>query len=330
MKCIIYFQKCEDITNFSNTLKELNKYYAYDYKIEQLTYLDSKKNRKYKLKELEESTGNYFMCSVNILNECIDVPSVDTIYITYNCVSKISCIQRMSRAMRISKSNYNKIANVLLYCNEFSDVLTFISAIKEVDDDFKEKIRFLECSNKIYKNSKIQEINTELNIQYKKQIIGIVEYRGFNWNNILDKVKKYIDAYNKPPSTHDKNNEIKQLGNWISNQQNNYTKKQQNMKTPEIYTKWEQFTDEYHKYFMTDIEVFDESLDKVKKYIDAYNKRPSAHDKNKEIKQLGGWIGTQQKNYTKKQKNMKTQEICTKWEQFTDEYQKYFKKKTLV
>jgi len=42
--------------------------------------------------------------------------------------------------------------------------------------------------------------------------------------NNLELVKKYIDENNKRPSTTDKNNNTKHLGQWISDQQKKYKK----------------------------------------------------------------------------------------------------------
>ena len=40
------------------------------------------------------------------------------------------------------------------------------------------------------------------------------------WIHTLEKIKKYIDENNKRPSAADKNNEIKTLRYWISDQIN--------------------------------------------------------------------------------------------------------------
>jgi hypothetical protein len=45
----------------------------------------------------------------------------------------------------------------------------------------------------------------------------------------------------KKPSTIDKNKDVKILGKWVSNQQTNYKKKEQNMKDKEIYDMWTNF-----------------------------------------------------------------------------------------
>ena len=72
-----------------------------------------------------------------------------------------------------------------------------------------------------------------------------------NWNKIFDQVILYIDKNNKIPTRYDKNIEVKQLGNWLNSQRNNYNKKEHSMKNKEIYDKWTIFINnsKYIKYF---------------------------------------------------------------------------------
>ena len=71
------------------------------------------------------------------------------------------------------------------------------------------------------------------------------------WINKLNEVIKYIDENNKKPSTIDKNNEIKILGSWISNQQTKYKSKKEIMKDENIYNLWTEFINDnkYKKFF---------------------------------------------------------------------------------
>jgi superfamily II DNA or RNA helicase/ubiquinone/menaquinone biosynthesis C-methylase UbiE len=71
-----------------------------------------------------------------------------------------------------------------------------------------------------------------------------------------------------------------------------------------------------------------DTLQTVVKYINENDKRPSNSDKDKEIKQLGSWLGTQKTNYSKKTQIMKEPGIQKEWETFTYKYSKYFDKKT--
>lgn len=66
------------------------------------------------------------------------------------------------------------------------------------------------------------------------------------------------------------------------------------------------------------------NLEKVKKYIDENGKRPVKEDKNKEIKKLGIWIGTQLYTYKFNTSIMKNEKVRKLWEKFTKKYNELF------
>jgi hypothetical protein len=175
-------------------------------------------------------------------------------------------------------------------------------------------------SNKEIYNKWTEFINDP---KYKKYFLSNEEV----WIENLYQVKKYIDENNKRPSNHNKDMQIKQLGEWISTQQTKYNKKEFIMKNKEIYDKWIEFINDenYKKYFLSNEEEWIENLYQVKKYIDKNNKRPSNHDKDIQIKQIGVWISTQQTKYKKKEKIMSNEEIYNKWTEFINDpkYKKY-------
>ena len=71
--------------------------------------------------------------------------------------------------------------------------------------------------------------------------------------NKLERVKSYIDTNNKRPSKHDKDDNIKQLGNWISAQVHNYKNKKKIMSEEGTYNKWTEFINDkrYISYFQS-------------------------------------------------------------------------------
>jgi len=160
--------------------------------------------------------------------------------------------------------------------------------------------------------------------KYKKYVMSNEDA----WFNNLNLVKKYIDKNNKTPSAIDKNKDIKILSTWLLTQTKNYNKKEQIMKTENIYNTWIEFIndDKYKKYFITNEDTWVNNLNLVKKYIDENNKTPSYTDKNKDIKILGCWISNQTKSYDKKEYIMKTENIYNTWTEFinNDRYKKYF------
>ena len=158
------------------------------------------------------------------------------------------------------------------------------------------------------------------------------------WNLKLNRTKLYIDEHNERPSKKDKNIDIQQLANWISEQQATYRKNKSIMKNIVIRKKWEDFTldekykkyfisdEKYKKHFISNDEDWKLKLDETKKYIDKYKKRPREYDKNIEIKKLAKWLHHQIYNYKKYKAIMNNENIRKEWEIFLadDKYKNLF------
>ena len=166
--------------------------------------------------------------------------------------------------------------------------------------------------------------------KYKKYFLS--QYDTFI--NNLNELKLYIDTHNQRPSQHNKDKTIKSMGKWIGTCQNNYTKKDRNMKDETIRKLWEDFinNEKYKKYFLSQYDSFVFNLNELKTYIDNHNKRPPESSKDKTIKSMGIWIGNYQKNYTKKDRNMKDETIYKLWTEFINDkkYKKYIQLPTML
>jgi len=75
---------------------------------------------------------------------------------------------------------------------------------------------------------------------------------------------------------------------------------------------------------LTNIEEWNNNLKFVEDYIIKNDTRPSINDKDKNIKKLGLWIGTQQQNYLKNEYIMNDESIKQKWKDFIDKYIQFF------
>jgi superfamily II DNA or RNA helicase len=173
LKTIIYFQSHEHIEKFIECFNEVNGYYFYKYNIDKITCKDSYKDRNTKLNKFQDYDGISILCSVEILDECIDVPKCDSVYITYECKSKVKIIQRISRALR--KHN-NKIAKILVWCNKINDLIKFISSIKEYDCNIENRIKYIKCENKLKKLKEIQCEQEYYVEKYKEEINNVMVY----------------------------------------------------------------------------------------------------------------------------------------------------------
>ena len=80
------------------------------------------------------------------------------------------------------------------------------------------KLKEKSMANELIYNKWTKFINEE---KYKEYFLSNEDV----WINRLDDVKKYIDENDQRPSQYDKEEKIKQLGQWISHQITNYKSK---------------------------------------------------------------------------------------------------------
>ena len=320
-KCIVYCIDTEEITNMIGGMNKLNDFYCLDYEISQITSKNTAEQRSKILNDFEDNKKIQLLFSVRILDECIDIPSCDSIYITYPSQSKIRTIQRLCRCIRIDKTNKFKLGNIYIWCSEYDDILETLSGIKEYDLFFKDKIMINETN---YYNDSDKEKFTIDKKLVEKYIVDIKEFRQLSWTDKLKLVEDYIIEYHKRPSSEDKNKEIKQLGSWLSDQYQNYKKNEQIMKDETIRKEYKTFIEKYKEYFLSNEEIWYNKLKSVEYYIIENKKRPSCTDKNKEIRQLGCWLVDQLKNYKNNEWIMKNKTIRKDYETFNEKHKEYF------
>jgi len=177
-----------------------------------------------------------------------------------------------------------------------------------------------------YKNNKNLMTNNKIRILWSNFMVSYghcFTSKNEEWNNSLEKVIKYIDKNNKKPSRSDKDKNIMQIAEWLSAQQINYKNNQYSMSDENIRKKWEEFFTKYKEFVVSRDEKWKTNLEKIKKYIDENNKRPSRNDENENIRSYSSWISTQLQNYKKKEKN---NVVKKEWEEFitSDKYKKFF------
>ena len=141
-KTIIYCKDTNDMNNMIDSVNKLNDFYNLDIDIYSISCENTNKERKNILKSFSKTDDKIqLLFNIKILNECIDIPSCDSIYISYPPKNKITTIQRINRATRINKNNPYKIANIYIWCDEYEEILETLSSIKEYDIMFKDKIK---------------------------------------------------------------------------------------------------------------------------------------------------------------------------------------------
>jgi len=319
-RCIIYLQTKEECRKMNTILADIGKnYFCVDINSNYLISDLGREERKLVLKEFVSKDGYNFICSVDILNECIDIPECDSIFIAYPSKSKIRNIQRVCRANRKDKKNIDKVARIYVWADEYKDDLVdFISHLKEYDEGFSfNKVKRLNVHGKMDAVMRINDDEKE-NTRLEGLVVGV---KGINsWLEKLEEVKKFINENGRRPTKEDN----KYLNKWLSHQITNFNNQIKSMKDNKNYIEWCKFINDvkYSKYFIDNITKWKQVLEEVKKFIDKNKKRPT---KRKSIK-LSGWIRVQIINYNKKINIMKNEEIYELWTEFVsnEKYNKYF------
>ena len=132
-KCIIYCKSHQEANEMNKIIASMaNDYFAVSNCVDTILSVDNAKQRKDKMKQFIDCNGYAFICSVDILNECIDIPECDSIFITYTSQSHIRNIQRLCRANRLNRKNPYKVASIFLWIDaNYFEMEIFIKHIKE-------------------------------------------------------------------------------------------------------------------------------------------------------------------------------------------------------
>lgn len=222
-KCIVYTQTIREAKEFIENVQKINKYYACDLIAETITQQDNQNNRTIKIDKFEKHNGIAILCSVQILNECIDIPKCDAIFITYNSKSKINNVQRLCRAVRLDKSKPTKVASIYLWCDEYTEISDFLASVKEYDSEYYNKISITNIDyDKTVKD--YEEVIEDERIKLNDFIVGIKEYKIIPRSYWIKKLKRFIKKCSKTPSMASKNIKEKILGKWCSRQRELYKK----------------------------------------------------------------------------------------------------------
>lgn len=329
-KCIIYLRNQKEARDMINILKKLNEYYFVDLYVESILSDNTLQERTNILNNFTSFNGYSIICSVEILDESIDIPECDSTFITYPSESKTRNIQRISRGNRKNKFNIHKITKIFLWCEEYDEISIFISQLKEFDENFQEnKISILNINQN--EGGILERNKKEYEGLYKNLDDIIISIRKFGygidkWIKNLEELKEFIKINNKLPSLKIENE--KYLSHWIYDQNHKFKHNQDIMKLPQIQELWSAFTKENKDLFILPNELWSNHLDNLEEFIMKNNRLPTqASIENEETIKLAKWIVRNNDEYVKNEKAMKDEVIRNQWFEFKNKYSNLFNEK---
>ena len=216
-----------------------------------------------------------------------------------------------------------------IWNEKFEKLKSFINENERIPDrkgEEKQLRLWLGTQQQNYKNKK-EGMKDE--VRYNQWTEFLEEYKEYFktddeiWNETFEKLKLFMYKNKKRP---DKKGEEKQLCWWLGTQQKNYKNKKEGMKDEVRYQKWTEFLEEYKEYFKDFDEIWNETFDKLKIFINDNERIPIQRSINEEEKCISAWLRNQQTHYKKKEGGMKDEVRYQKWTKFLEEYKEYFEK----
>ena len=225
-RCIIYLKNKSELKIYQYILEEIMEKYHYCNIIIN-NIIDE--TDKIKRKEILEDFNKYedlniikIILSIRILDEGIDIPICDSIFITHlgDQYNDLRIIQRISRAMRVNKFDKNKKAHIFIWSDDINKSLKPLRLLKENDIEFYKKIKY--NSNKYYNNA---DNNTK--ILNKNYFIDFLNIECFSdeeiWNIKKDLLFEFTIIKKRCIINHETYKNIK-LGEWYKHQKNEIIK----------------------------------------------------------------------------------------------------------
>jgi superfamily II DNA or RNA helicase len=319
-KCICYAQNVEDAKNLITSFNRVKEYHALEIYLGLIVSNTKQDEREKTLKEFSETSMKAIICSVRILDECIDIPSCDSVFITTKQTNKLRTIQRVSRSNRIDKKNPNKRSGIYMWMNDNDDIVNLIVNLKDFDSSFtSEKVKICNIRDntiQCVKSRKVAE-NEQLYKTLDQCLIGITKVRTFF--DRIEEAKKYINENKCGPPRRSKDNKIRNMGLWLYTVNQNYLLKKGMMTNQKIYNTWTQFVVEYGKYVFRDNKR-QANIKKLKAYLTKHGKLPPIYRADPEDTKLRAWYEKQKQQYKTKTRAMADEKNYNQWTELLNEF----------
>lgn len=135
-KVIVYLKSIEELTDFIKIMAVVNIFFEIDYAVHEIHYKINKKKREVIMKKFRNDKKVSIICNVQVLNEGIDVPKCDGVYVTHPNNNRINLVQRISRCNRKDEENVDKVGNVLVWTksdDKMKQICDFVGEYIKID-----------------------------------------------------------------------------------------------------------------------------------------------------------------------------------------------------
>jgi superfamily II DNA or RNA helicase/phage anti-repressor protein len=226
-KCICYLTTIEKANIFNKILILISNTFNVEIEREQIDCNTKKLKRNEIINKFKNSDKLFILLNVHVLDEGIDIPECDSVYITQPNNNIINIVQRMCRANRIYKNKTN--CNIYLWCTEKKTKYILNYLFEKMDESIKNKINKI-CVKKIEKII-FEPSKTEINCKNDKVITyfnnakdGIIEYIKKNSTIPDEFINKFFVLYDYKINENNLIIDFNDLCDWLIMRKDNMKK----------------------------------------------------------------------------------------------------------
>ena len=315
-RCIVYLTRQEDCERFiAHASKVFDEYHGINIWANKIDGTVTAADRTTRLIDFQSDLDVqfYLLCSVRILDEAVDVPKCDSVFVTSvgERSSDIRMIQRAMRGSTVDPSNPSKHNQIILWANGWEQCIDSLELIREADPEFHKKIRVATT----YERQGTTPGARQAVEQQEKEIRDYVvvtcitpwEKHRMRWIATYEKLGRCPPQKSKDP-------EEKRTGFWQSTQR---VAKRKGIMSEDRIAK----LDAIPGWEWEDADTWDEKLQHWVTMYKRIQKTPSESSKDPEEKRVGVW---QKRQRAEKRKGTLSEERITKldaipgWEWDTD------------
>ena len=222
-KCICYMTTIEKALDMFNILGWLSKLLGIEIEYWQIDCNTPKTIRNKIIHAFTETSKIAILINVHILDEGINIPSCDSVFITQPSNNMINIIQRMCRSNRITEDKSN--CNIYLWCQKKKTDIILNYIFENTDGFIKDKV-FIYNTNKqliekhIIKKSITNIVNKNITTDNNITKANLLKYIENN-NILIDFDYNFIDDfysfYDKNQNEYDYTIELNKLAYWLEN-----------------------------------------------------------------------------------------------------------------
>ena len=296
-RCIVYCTSIEECEFFNTEFQNISNEYHY---LNVQTYTISSevryRERQYIIDDFQRGEDDIkIITSVRILDEGINIPVCDSIFITNlsDTTSEIKTIQRMCRSNRKDRNNPNKKSNCFIWSDDNNQLVSALSYLKEEDSNFIDKISMISSNyedKNTSENIEIKNMNKEIELNFiRTKCLTFEEL----FSDKLRMVSNFIDEYERRPQPNGclEDKYEKYLCGWLGGRIKQYNK---NTMLNCLRIEFDEFLNKYNEYFKSNEEIWNDNKQLLFEFIELNGRCP----KNNEIfrdKRLGIWWANQKK-----------------------------------